>query len=143
MADYFLKILHSLRNCNVESSPALRLGGASEQLSGLCLRRHDPHLMHSWLKIALSAADSKIQIWKAFQASSVNNTFAPPCRFHNVWSYLLPLPGHDLLHLALLLLDPAPPLLQLEPHAVQLRRDGVCNKREEKMTLSNRGSFLI
>ena len=58
-------------------------------------------------------------------------------------SYLLSLPGHDLLHLALLLLDPAPPLLQLEPHAVQLRRDGVCNMREEKMTLSNRGSFLI
>ena len=38
MADYFLKILHSLRNCNVASSPALRLGGASEQLSGLCFQ---------------------------------------------------------------------------------------------------------
>ena len=48
MADYFLKILHSLRNCNVASSPALRLGGASEQLSGLCLRSHDPHLLDLW-----------------------------------------------------------------------------------------------
>ena len=48
MADYFLKILHSLRNCNVAFSPALRLGGASEQLSGLCLRSHDPHLLHAW-----------------------------------------------------------------------------------------------
>ena len=45
MADYFLKIFHSLRNCTVAFSPALRLGGTSEQLSGLCLRSHDPHLL--------------------------------------------------------------------------------------------------
>ena len=43
MADYFFKILTSLRNCNVACSPALRLGGASEQLSGLCLQKvHSP-----------------------------------------------------------------------------------------------------
>ena len=34
--NYGFKILTSLRNCNVASSPALRLGGASEQLSSLC-----------------------------------------------------------------------------------------------------------
>ena len=39
MADYFFKIFTSLRNCNVACSPALRLGGASEQLSGLCLQK--------------------------------------------------------------------------------------------------------
>ena len=43
MADYFFKIFTSLRNCNVACSPALRLGGASEQLSGLCLQKvHSP-----------------------------------------------------------------------------------------------------
>ena len=43
MADYFFKIFTSLRNCNVACSPALRLGGASEQLSGLCLQKvHRP-----------------------------------------------------------------------------------------------------
>ena len=48
MEDYFFKIFTSLRNCYVACSPALRLGGASEQLSGLCLRSHDPHLMDPW-----------------------------------------------------------------------------------------------
>ena len=43
MADYFFKIFTSLRNCNVACSPALRLGGASEQLSSLCLQKvHSP-----------------------------------------------------------------------------------------------------
>ena len=37
MTDYFFKIFTFLRNCNVASSPALILGGASEQLSSLCL----------------------------------------------------------------------------------------------------------
>ena len=36
--NYVFKILTSLRNCNVASSPALRLGGASEQLSSLCFQ---------------------------------------------------------------------------------------------------------
>ena len=40
MEDYFFKIFTPLRNCNVACSPALRLGGASEQLSGLCFQSH-------------------------------------------------------------------------------------------------------
>ena len=49
MADYFFKIFTSLRNCNVACSPALRLGGASEQLSGLCLQKvHRPLFKLAW-----------------------------------------------------------------------------------------------
>ena len=50
-------------------------------------------------------------------------------------SHLFPLPRHDLLHLALLLLDAAAPLLQLQSHAVQLGRDGVCNGRSGSGTM--------
>ena len=58
MADYFFKIFTSLRNCNVACSPALRLGGASEQLSGLCLQK-----VHSLLfKLGL---DHKINFYYA------------------------------------------------------------------------------
>ena len=39
MVDHFFKVLTSLRNCNLASSPALRLGGAAEQLSGLCFQK--------------------------------------------------------------------------------------------------------
>ena len=50
MADYFFKIFTSLRNCNVACSPALRLGGASEQLSGLCLQKvHSPLFKLDWV----------------------------------------------------------------------------------------------
>ena len=51
MADYLFKIFTSLRNCNVACSPALRLGGASEQLSGLCLQKvHSPLFKLGWDK---------------------------------------------------------------------------------------------
>ena len=37
--DYLFKNCTSLRNCNVASSQCLILGGASEQLSGLCFQK--------------------------------------------------------------------------------------------------------
>ena len=80
MVDHFFKVLTSLRNCNLASSPALRLGGASEQLSSLCLQNsargltthdHDPsslrrlflnrHLLQLGVpKFVKSAADKKV-----------------------------------------------------------------------------------
>ena len=39
MLDYLFKNCTSLRNCNVASSQALILGGASEQLSGSCFQK--------------------------------------------------------------------------------------------------------
>ena len=39
MLDYLFKNCTSLRNCNVASSQGLILGGAPEQLSGLCFQK--------------------------------------------------------------------------------------------------------
>ena len=60
MADYFFKIFTSLRNCNVACSPALRLGGASEQLSGLCLQKvHSPLFKLGTIEKRLEGGDGR------------------------------------------------------------------------------------
>ena len=57
MEDYFFKIFTPLRNCNVACSPALRLEGASEQLSGLCFRSHPQPFNQPWSAPHLILAD--------------------------------------------------------------------------------------
>ena len=69
MEDYFLKIFTPLRNCNVACSPALRLGGASEQLSGLCLQSHPQPFNQPWPQSALH--------WR--------QTCTPPRQIGSVW----------------------------------------------------------
>ena len=91
MADYLFKIFTSLRNCNVACSPTLWLGGASEQLSGLCFHEvHSPLFMHGsekdWFQICCKT------LWTETQRQFRNFRFR--CSFRSLVEFEGPLLIH-------------------------------------------------